>query len=189
MRKYARLAIGAFAIAFTVFVALQFKRPTASSSPDPVVRSDPKAIIESTSGTSKRITGSREDVDVTYQKASTYGDGSTTFTGLTITVADRNRAGRTFTVTANQGQAGQDDSMVTLDGNVQMKASDGMIVKTEHAVYRKADGSVNIGRRYIVQNTPCWIVPMRRSMKLTPQYRADFRLCCLRPCGGCQGHQ
>ena len=143
MRKYARLAIGAFAIAFTVFVALQFKRPTASSSPDPVVRSDPKAIIESTSGTSKRITGSREDVDVTYQKASTYGDGSTTFTGLTITAADRNRAGRTFTVTANQGQAGQDDSMVTLDGNVQMKASDGMTVKTQHAVYRKADGSVD----------------------------------------------
>lgn len=142
MRKFARLVIAAFAVAFTVFVALQFRRPAATTANQPVVRSDPKAIIESTSGTSKRFTGTREDVDVRYQNSVVYGDGSTKFKGLTITAADRNRPGRTFTVTANEGQAGQDDSVVTLDGNVQINSSDGISARTEHATYRKADGSV-----------------------------------------------
>jgi LPS export ABC transporter protein LptC/lipopolysaccharide transport protein LptA len=143
LRKFARIAIAAFGVVFTAFVALQFKRPTAGTTRPDVVRSDPKAVIESTSGSSKRITGTREDVDVRFKTASTYGDGSTKFTGVTITAADRNKAGRTFTITANEGQAGQDDSIVLLDGNVQMQASDGMTARTQHATYRKADGSVD----------------------------------------------
>jgi LPS export ABC transporter protein LptC/lipopolysaccharide transport protein LptA len=143
LRKFARLAIAAFVLGFAVFVALQFKRPAASTATAPVVRADPAAVVESTAGTGKRFTGSREDVDIRYQLASTYGDGSTKFSGLTITTADRNHKGRTFTITANQGQTGQDDSIVNLDGNVQLKASDGMSARTEHATYRKADGSVD----------------------------------------------
>jgi len=143
LKKYARLAIAAFAVVFTGFVALQFKRPAAVTAAPPVVRADPNAVIESTAGTSKRFTGTRENVNVTYKHASTYGDGSTTFSGLTITAADRNKAERTFTITANQGQAGQDDSIVILDGNVEIKSSDGVHAKTEHATYRKADGSVD----------------------------------------------
>lgn len=143
MKKYARIAIAIFGVAFTAFVALQFKRPAATDSPAAVVRSDPKALIETTSGTAKHIKGSREDVDVTFEKASTYGDGSTTFTGLTISAVDRNKPTRRFTIKANQGQAAQDDSVFTLDGNVRMESSDGMIARTEHATYRKADGSLD----------------------------------------------
>src|SRR5262249_28597572 len=62
---------------------------------------------------------------------------------LNITAADRNKAGRTFTITANEGQAAQDDAVFNLDGNVHLESSDGITARTEHAAYRSADGSVD----------------------------------------------
>lgn len=143
MKKFARIVIAIFGVAFSGFVALQFKRPAPAQPSPGVVRADPKALIETTSGTVKHLKGSREDVDVTFQKASTYGDGSTRFTGLTIAAVDRNRPSRRFVITANEGQASDDDSVFTLDGNVRMESSDGMAARSEHAVYHKADGSVD----------------------------------------------
>ena len=50
MRKYARLVVAAFAIVFAIFVARQLKRRTPEPVAPPVVRTDPKAVAESTGG-------------------------------------------------------------------------------------------------------------------------------------------
>ena len=70
MRKYARVAIALFGVAFAVFVALQFKRRTPAPSSAAMLRTDPGAVVETTAGNTLRITRKREDVDVAYQTLS-----------------------------------------------------------------------------------------------------------------------
>lgn len=143
MRRYARIVIAVFGVAFVVFVALQFKRRTAAPPGAAVARMDPRAVVETTTGTSLRINKSREDVHVKYDQLATYGDGSSKFVGVTITVPDRQRPDRQFTITAKEGKAGQNESEIALDGAVRLEASDGMIVRTEHATYTEGDGTVH----------------------------------------------
>lgn len=142
MRKYARLIVAAFGIVFAVFVALQFRRRAPAPVPTPVVRTDPGAIVESTSGTTTRLTGSREDVIVAYDREFTYADGSTKLIGVKIRTTERGSGGRTFNVTAKEGMSGKDESNLTLTGDVNLSASDGMTVRTDQARYAKSDGSI-----------------------------------------------
>jgi lipopolysaccharide transport protein LptA/LPS export ABC transporter protein LptC len=142
LRKYARIAIAVFGVAFAAFVALQFKRRAAAPPGTAAVRTDPAALVETTAGTTLRLNKSREDVSVSYEKLKAYADGSNRFEGVTITVPDRNKPGREFVVTAREGRKAQTESDIDLDGDVHMKASDGMVVKTEHARYTESDGAV-----------------------------------------------
>ena len=64
-------------MAFAVVVFLAFRRHAPTRAADaPVVRADPGAIIEATGGDTRRVTGSRENVAVTYERELTYADGS-----------------------------------------------------------------------------------------------------------------
>ena len=141
MRKYARLLIAAFGIAFAIFVALQFKTRAPEPAPQGVVRTDPGAVVESTGGTVQRFKLSREDAWVQYDKQLTYADGSIRLFGVKILTDERGGRGRSFTVTAKEGKVGQKETNLELDGNVQLSASDGMTVRTEHATADR-DGTV-----------------------------------------------
>lgn len=142
MRKYARLIVLAFAIAFAVFVALQFRRRAPAPASTPIVRTDPTAVAESTAGHTTRLTGSREDVIVKYEKEFTYPDGSIKLQGVHIVREEHDGGGRTFDVTAKEGKAGKDESTLTLEGAVHLTASDGTSVRTEQATYNKSDAAI-----------------------------------------------
>jgi hypothetical protein len=134
-QRRSRLFIAVFGVAFAVFVAREFKhrvRPT----PSPVVRSDPGAVVEITSGTLQQFTGSREDVNVKANKQLTYEDGSSKLQGVPIAFAERN-GDRTFTVTGKEGALGKDKATMVLDGDVRLAAptDDGA---HEHATYGTA---------------------------------------------------
>lgn len=133
-----------FGVVFAVFVALQFKRVRPGGGDQAVVRADEKATVEATAGSTLRFSGSREDVRVAYQQLFNYPDGSSKFVGVTIDATDRNKATRTFTITAKEGRAGKDESHFALDGNVRLESSDGMTIRTEHAVYHGNDGSIDV---------------------------------------------
>ena len=81
----------------------------------------------------------REDVRVSYDRQSTYKDGSTKLIGVTVVTTERGGA-RTFTVSAKEGLVGQDESLITMNGDVNFSASDGLTAKTEHATYNQTDG-------------------------------------------------
>jgi LPS export ABC transporter protein LptC/lipopolysaccharide transport protein LptA len=133
--------IAVFAAAFAVVVLLAFRRHGPSRSAGaPLVRAAPGAVIETTGGDTRRVTGSREGFDLKYVKLLTYADGSTRLQGVTI-VTDQKDGGRTFTVTAKEGQR-RNESLMALDGDVQMTASDGLTVRTEHATYSESDDTV-----------------------------------------------
>lgn len=143
MRKYARTIIAVFGVVFAAFVALQFKRRLPGSTPTAVVRTDPRAVIESTGGATQRFKSSREDVRVRYERLLTYEDGTSTLIGVTVTTEDRADAKRNFTITAKEGKLGQNESSFVLDGDVHLTSSDGMSARTAHATYTDADGSVS----------------------------------------------
>jgi LPS export ABC transporter protein LptC len=139
--RRARLLIGVFAIVFAIAVVFAFKRRAAPSAAAPVVPTDPGAIAASTGGRITRVTLSREDVTIEYKRLSTYADGSTRMFGVKVVTTERN-GGRTDTITGNEGQVGQSESVITLNGDVRLAASDGLTARTERATYAESDGVV-----------------------------------------------
>jgi lipopolysaccharide export system protein LptA len=140
-QRGARLFIAVFGIAFAVFVAREFKRREFAPAAPAVVRKDPGAVVETTGGKGWKFKGSREAVNVEYQKQLTYADGSSKLLGVTIITEERN-SDRTFTITGKEGLVGKNESSIALDGDVRLAGSDGMTVLTEHATYADSDGTV-----------------------------------------------
>src|SRR5215510_15068247 len=139
-QRRARFVLGVFAIAFLVFVIFAFKR-RGTGAPAAVVPTDHGAVVVSTGGQTQRFRLSREDVNVRYEKLLTYADGTSKLVGVTITTDDRGGR-RSFTVTGKEGQVGQQESTIQLDGDVRLTSTDGTTVRTEHASYTNSDGAV-----------------------------------------------
>src|SRR5206468_30528 len=97
-------------------------------------RTEPGAVVESTGGRVERFKSSREDVRVEYQRQLTYANGSTRLMGVSIVTSERG-GGRSFTVTSREGESGENESTLTLTGDVHLTASDGMTAQTERATY------------------------------------------------------
>jgi len=139
-QKTLRLVIAVTAVAFAIVVVLAFKRRGPAPAVAAPVRTDPGAVVEITGGRVGRFKFSREDIRVDCEKQLVYADGSTKLLGVTI-VSEERANGRTFTVKAKEGQVAQNEAMMVLDGDVQLSASDGMVVRTEHASYASTDGT------------------------------------------------
>ena len=139
--RLARLIIAVFAVAFAVVVAFEFRPRPADSVAAPVARTDLKAVVESTGGRLMRFKREHEDVSVEYDRQLTYADGSTKLLGVKVSTDERG-GGRAFTVTGKEGQVGQNESVVALNGDVRLVASDGFTARTEHATYNDSEGLV-----------------------------------------------
>jgi lipopolysaccharide transport protein LptA len=142
LRKYVRWIVGVFVIGFAIFVSRQLKERTPQAAPPAVSRTDPGAIVESTKGNVLRFNSSKESFTVYFDRQLTYEDGSMKLFGLRIIAPERGSGGRTFEVNAREGHVGAKESNFSLDGSVELKASDGLKAKTEHATYAESDGIV-----------------------------------------------
>jgi len=140
-QRKARLVIGAFAVAFAIFVARQLRPRDEPLRATSVSKSDPGAVVETIGGILGKFSKSRRDVSVTFEKQLTYSDGTSKLLGVTIVVPERNGS-RTFTITGKEGHVGNNDSSIVLDGDVRLAASDGMTAATEHATYTDGEGTV-----------------------------------------------
>jgi LPS export ABC transporter protein LptC len=137
--RRARFLIAGFLVALAVVLVLAFRGRHARPVPLATAgRSDPTAIVESTSGRVVRFNGTRADVTVEYERQLTYRDGSTKLLNVRV-VTDQRAGGRTFTALGKEGAVGQSDSTIALDGDVAIHANDGLTVKTGHAVYSSSD--------------------------------------------------
>ena len=140
-QRSARIVIAVFGVVFAVFVARELKHRDAPPANRPVVRTEPGAVVETTSGSTTHINGNREDVYVTYKTQATYADGTSRLQDVTIVFEERNGT-RTFTITGKEGHLGKAATTMVLDGAVKLVGSDGMTVLTEHATYAESDGVV-----------------------------------------------
>ncbi len=137
----AKVVLALIAVAVGLAVAVSFKRRTAAPPGASLVRTDPLAIVESTSGRAVRFKSGHEDVRVEYERQLTYLDGSTKLLGVKVSTDDRGDR-RSFTVTGKEGDVGKDESVVTLNGDVKLLEANGFMARTEHASYDNRDGLV-----------------------------------------------
>jgi LPS export ABC transporter protein LptC len=142
-QRWARLLVAIFAIGFAIMVALAFKRRAPVAAPGLSGRTDPNAVVESTTGRVMKFSGAREDVTVEYEKQSTYKDGTSNFQGVRVISEERNGK-RTFVITAREAIVGANESTITMNGSVTLTASDGLVVRSEHATYTESDATVRV---------------------------------------------
>jgi LPS export ABC transporter protein LptC len=140
-QRHARLVLAVFALGFAIAVTFAFKRRTPTAAPPSIVRTDPDALVESSSGRVIRVNRMREDVTVEYQRQLTYKDGSTKLQGVKVISNDRG-GDRTFTMTGKEGSVAQNDSAITLNGDVRWQASDGLTARSDQATYTDSEGMV-----------------------------------------------
>jgi LPS export ABC transporter protein LptC len=140
-QRRARLLVAVFAVGFAVLLMFAFKRRAPAALSVTTGRTDPNAVVESTSGQSFKFNRAREDVRIEYDRQLTYKDGSTRLIGVKVITTERSGE-RTFTVSAKEGLVGQNESIITMNGDVHFTASDGLTAKTEHATYGESDGMV-----------------------------------------------
>jgi LPS export ABC transporter protein LptC len=133
-QRRARLLVAVFAVVFAVTLAFAFKHRVPPSPPAAMGRTDPNSVVESTTGQTARFNRTHEDVTVSYEKQLTYKDGTTRLLGVTI-LSEQRGGHRTFTVTGKEGVVGQNESLITMNGDVRLTASDGLTARTEHATY------------------------------------------------------
>lgn len=141
-QRRARLAIALFAVAFAAVVVLAFRHRPAAAPPVSPPGADANAVVISTGGDVARYTGTRKDVSVEYDRQLTYADGSTKLVGVRVVTVDRGAGRRSFRVEAKEGRIGQNQSTLTMTGDVRLTASDGLVATTEHATYADSDATV-----------------------------------------------
>jgi lipopolysaccharide transport protein LptA len=139
-QKRARIVIALGLVAGAAFVAWSFKGRDPEPSAVSLIRTDPKAVVESTGGRVVRFNRAQEEVRVEYERQLTYADGSTTLLGVKVSTDDR--GGRSFTASGREGQLTGQGSSYRLDGDVRLAASDGFVATTEHATYSDEDAVV-----------------------------------------------
>lgn len=137
-QRILRPALGLFALAFAIWVVVSIReRKPAPGSALPV-RTDEKAISESTKGQSYMLEGSAQDVRIDYDRLLTYQSGRARFVGARIAVLGR--GGRDFDIKANEAEIAENKSQIDLRGAVVITTSDGLKVETETATYTESDG-------------------------------------------------
>jgi lipopolysaccharide export system protein LptA len=145
-QKRARFGVAVFGIvgAGVVYSAIGERR--AAAPPPLLQRLDPKALVESTSGLLRQVSGERQDYEIHFDRQLTYEQGRTRLFGIRIVV--RHRDGRDFEVTAKEADAGENQRALQLTGDVKLAASDGFELTSDHATFNqdeqvvRADGKV-----------------------------------------------
>ena len=136
-QKRARFVIAAGALAFAIAVALTLgRRPTPRVEP-PLARSDPEAVIESAGGQTFRLNKEKEEVRIKYDKLLSYANGASKMLGLQV-VTER-AGGRIFTITGREGEVTDNESNVSVTGDVRIRTNDGLEIATDRATYTEAD--------------------------------------------------
>ena len=137
-QRILRPALGLFALAFAVWVYVSIRKPAPPSAASLPIRMDPDAVVESYDGKQQMVQGTKSDITIDYKRLHVYQSGRSVFFKPSIAVADR--AGRDFTVTADEAQMEKDQTQIDLRGSVVIKTSDGLTVQTDAATYTSSDG-------------------------------------------------
>src|SRR5689334_4296629 len=131
-QKRARLVIGLFGVAVVVLVAVSIRHKKPAPPEQSVTRVDPKAVAETAGGRLVQSTGTKVPGVVDFDRSLTYADGTTKLLGATITTE---RSGRTFVIRGKELTAGNDQSNVTMNGDVRLASSDGLQARANEASY------------------------------------------------------
>jgi lipopolysaccharide export system protein LptA len=137
-QRQARLGFGLFALIFAAILwfVIDERRPPAPSRG--VDRLDPQAVSEIKGGDVVQVKGETRDIRVEFATQVLYSDGSAKYTGFKAFIDDR--GGRSFEITGNEAQVAAKQSAFDVRGSVGLRTSDGLVARTEQAIFAEADG-------------------------------------------------
>jgi len=133
-QKRLRIGLAIFGIVFAGFVYRSIGERRAPPPVQPVDRLDPKAISEAKGSSAEQIRGTKREFEIKSERFLSYGDGSTKYFNIEITVR---RDERVFVVTAKEASAGANEVELALTGGVKVKVSDGLELLTDHATFNQ----------------------------------------------------
>jgi len=139
-QRRARTALGVFVAAFLVVLYFAVRRPEPVQPNRPLRREDPKASVEASRGEYVVAKGTRQEVRIEYDKLLHYPDGRARLSDIRAKIP--RRAGRDFTLTGRELEAGPNQTDVRIHGDVRVSASDGLQASTEEATYDQNEGVV-----------------------------------------------
>lgn len=129
----ATVTIGVAASAYWMTSARRVPPPAP-----PVTPLAPTVTSRVTTGQAEQTSGQRQDFALDFTEQSTYSDGRTVAKGVVVTVVRPEN--RTFVITGNEGTIGKDQSSVDMQGDVVLKAHDGLVARTATATYANGEG-------------------------------------------------
>lgn len=147
-QKIAQIAIALFVIGFGAFVFLAMRRHSAVPVKDERVnRLDTKATLESGKGEDRRSKDGKLIYALSWVTQLGYENGRFVMRGINLTLP--NKDNRSFTLAAEEGTAVTDPAggapkEADLKKNVVLSTDDGLVVKSQEATYKEADGIVRI---------------------------------------------
>ena len=139
-QKRARIGIALFGIAIAAVVFATMREREKPIPPAVPNRLDPKAVVESSGSRLLRITGTKLDFEVLSDRQLAYANGAAKLLGVRIVVKERE--GRDFLVTSKEAEAGENEKLLKLIGEVKLAASDGFELTADHATFNQDDGVV-----------------------------------------------
>ena len=137
-----------FAAVFASGVYLSLREREQPAAAPKVERTDPEAIAESTNATLEVTKGSRDDLNIEYERALAYADGSTRFFGAKVIFPAH--GGRAYTVVSREallrGELNSTERplQVDLEGDVSMRTSDGLETRAGEASYADGEGMLRV---------------------------------------------
>jgi lipopolysaccharide export system protein LptA len=139
-QRKARLLALIAASGVAIAVALAYKRAPAARPTETAAPADPNALVESAEGLEIRFNREQEEIRIGFKTATTYTDAPSKLQGVKVTTV--RAGGRTFIVTADHAEVGQNETNILMTGNVLLAGSDGMEARTERATYTYADSQL-----------------------------------------------
>jgi LPS export ABC transporter protein LptC len=143
-QKVARLVMVAVGVATIAGVVVTVRKRQAPSAATAVVRTDRKAVAESSDGRMTQATGMRIPGFIDFKHSFSYEDGTLRFVEPKLTTT---RAGREFHLEAKDGTIGPDQANVSVNGDVVLTASDGLKARTDEANYSSGESMVRVPRK------------------------------------------
>jgi lipopolysaccharide export system protein LptA len=140
-QKRLRIGLAVFGILFAGLVYRSIGERPAATSPQPIDRLDPKAILETTQAVLEQVRGTERQFEIKSGRSLSYEDGSAKHFDVEIT---RRSDGRVFVITAKEATAGPNQIEFQLSGGVKVVVDDGFELTTESGTFNQDEGIARV---------------------------------------------
>src|SRR4030095_8076684 len=115
----------------------------ATPAPQPITRSDQKAIVEFTGAVINQFIGNQKNFDVTMDTTGIYPDGSVKLIGHVRIIVHKGDT-RTIQISASEAKVSKDRNYFELTGPVKLLDSDGFWLETDRATVNRDDSIAHV---------------------------------------------
>jgi LPS export ABC transporter protein LptC len=142
-QKPARIGVAVIGIVSAVAVYLTMGERRAAPAPQPITRSDEKAIVEFTGSVVNQFINNQKNFEFTSDTTGFYPDGSVKLIGHVKIIVHKGET-RTIQISASEAKISKDSNFFELTGPVKLLDSDGFWLDTDRATVNRVDSIAHV---------------------------------------------